>query len=183
MKVMDPYKPPLQRPPSKPLSANRKDRSNQSKMEYGADNGGYGNFGNETTKIQIEKQKKRNQFVSGLEEQIKLKNERQRREKEEYSNYEAPPQPRSSHSQRRDYSYQPPIEQYDESPSYNKPKSRGNQLPGIENRYSNKFSLIFIEKKKKNASELVNRKRCFLNRLKNKNVIKMRKNVEDFKRK
>lgn len=141
---MDPYRPPLQRPPSKPLSANRKDRNDRSKMEYGADNGSFGNFGNDTTKIQIEKQKKRNQFVSGLEEQIKLKSERQRREKEEYSNYEAPPQPRSSHSQRRDYAYQPPIEQHDESPSYNKPNSRGNQLPGINNRYNNILSINYL---------------------------------------
>jgi hypothetical protein len=136
---INPYKPTYHKPPAKPLSANRKERSNRSQMEYGDDNGGLGSFGTDTTRIKIDKQKKRVQLVSGLEEQIRLKSERQQRERNEASQYQRPPQPRSSHSQRQEYEYQPPAEQYDESPSQNRPGSRENQFPGIVDRYVSSF--------------------------------------------
>lgn len=130
---------------NKPLSANRKDRNVRSKMEYGAneenENAGFGNFGNleGTAQIKILKQKKRNDFVAGLEEQIRLKSERQRKEQEINYQYEYPPQPSSSHSRRSQHysevnNYEQPLVQPNSQPQ-SKPQSRGsNNLPGMDNR-------------------------------------------------
>lgn len=100
----------------KPLSANRKDRGNRSQMEYGeSDNydGGFNKFGRDTNQINYEKQKKRNgntilysssvDFVSGLEEQIRLKSERMKKEREFEVDYERPQEMPSSSQSRRSY--------------------------------------------------------------------------------
>jgi len=139
---------------NKPLSANRKDRNKASNMDYGEPEtkesyGNFGDFGNNTTQLKIQKNKKRNDFVSSLEEQIKLKNERQRREKEEDASYgyepsnqpghqvnqsrpqfDYQPQPSSAHSRRGQQSYQPEVS---EDIYENKPKSRDNTMPGFDN--------------------------------------------------
>jgi hypothetical protein len=126
---------------NKPLSAQRKDRGNRSKMEYGDSdnyaNGGFGNFGTDTTRIQLEKQKKRNDFVNSLEEQIRLKNERQRREKEQEEQYNFPPAKPHSSQTRRNANYQQ-IEDFEESPahSHHQPvnRGRGSNMPGVDTR-------------------------------------------------
>ena len=116
------------------------DRSNKSKVEYGSyeennNGGGFGNFGNfgDTTEIKVLKQKKRNDFVASLEEQLRLKSERQKKEREQENSYNYPPQPSSSHSRRSQQ--HSAVETY-ELPVPQKPQSRGesNNLPGYENR-------------------------------------------------
>jgi hypothetical protein len=126
---------------AKPLSANRKQRNHQSLMEYGDSRdyaGGIGNLanlGNDTTQLKLQQQRKRNDFASSLEEQIRLKNERQRKEREQDDLYNYRPsqvaQPSSSHS-RRKLNYQP-IEDIPVDPQI-KPRSRGNNMPGMDNR-------------------------------------------------
>ncbi len=136
---------------AKPLSANRINRGKQSQMQYETpenNENGFGNFGSleGTTQIKLHKQKKRNDFVASLEEQIRLKNERQRKEKEVDQNSAFPPQPSSSHSRRSQRGEYPPPssshsrrhQEQSKIPDYeqlSQPGSAGNNmLPGLENK-------------------------------------------------
>lgn len=95
----------IQPKPSKPLSAQRINRNNRSNIEYGENDnsaGGFGIFGSNSSNQKMEKQRKQNDLVSGLEEQIRMKQERIKREKEQeelvYSSNSD--HPASSHSRR-----------------------------------------------------------------------------------
>lgn len=101
----------IQPKPSKPLSAQRINRNNRSNVEYGDNDnsaGGFGIFGSEMNSHKNDKRKKQNDLVSGLEEQIRMKQERIKKEKEQEDlvyNYNSD-HPVSSHS-RRSQNYLP----------------------------------------------------------------------------
>ncbi|CAI2372837.1 unnamed protein product [Moneuplotes crassus] len=157
----------------KPLSANRINRNKKSQMQYenpDNDNQGFGNFGSleGTQQIKLSKQKKRNDFVASLEEQIRLKSERQRKEKEAENNYSFPPQPSSSHS-RRSHPTQPTSQHADYPPpssSHSRRNQNQSSIPSYDqlesNPYSNNSLPGMEDREKQNKMDRVSKQKQML---------------------